>query len=170
MGVHVQSTITSNLELVRELEQADQIQVALVRDVKDAIEAAGSEADKKDQLQEIETKQHQCKAKNMGYIEKRRAINKMLEENYKPKLVACTQRISAMESTDDRKLEVLRSRHDHAFRGVMWLRQNGHLFAGKVYEPMIIEVSARDNTAGEVTIEFICLAFPPSSYMCYSLT
>lgn len=140
MCVCAQSTIAFDEERKRELEQAEQIQVALLRDVKDAIAAAGSETEKKNQLLSIEAKQNQCKSKNMEYLDKRRALNKALEEKFKPKLVANTTRISAMENTADRKLEVLRSKHDHAFRGVVWLRQNLHLFTGKVYEPMILEV------------------------------
>lgn len=35
---------------------------------------------------------------------------------------------------------MLRAKFDHAYRAVMWLRKNQHLFEGKVYEPMILEV------------------------------
>lgn len=115
--------------------------MALMRDVKDAIALAGSEAEKQSQLQAIETKQNEYKMKNLEYLEKRRALNKALDEKFKPQYVAATQRIQSMENIAAMKLEILRSKYDHAFRGVLWLRNNLHLFSGKVYEPMILEVS-----------------------------
>lgn len=116
----------------------------MCRDVKDAIELAGSEAEKQKQLLAIESKQNEYKAKNMEYLEKRRTLNKMLDEKLKPQLVATTQRIQSMENIAAMKLEVLRSKYDHAFRGVLWLRNNLQMFSGKVYEPMILEVYWKD--------------------------
>lgn len=126
---------------------------------------AGSEAEKNALIQSIDKDLETHKRNTLGLHEKRRQIGERLDNDLKPQILAANQKIKAMENTSDRKLEVrgflissnffffvksffhfflskiLRLKNNAAFRGVLWLRNNKHLFQGNVYEPMIMEVS-----------------------------
>lgn len=131
----------------------------MMSDVKNAIAAAGSDAERKTQIDAILQKVNTNKSQVLQLQEKRRQITKILEENVTPQLVVLTNKIKSTESIADRKLEVsicnnyvmglinvyqlqlLRTKYEHAYRGVLWLRENKHLFQARIYEPMILEVS-----------------------------
>lgn len=55
------------------------------------------------------------------------------------------------------KEEKLQGRHRDTHTALQWLRQNRELFAGNVYEPMMLVVSSAQ-TFGE------CLHFNPSQF------
>lgn len=51
-----------------------------------------------------------------------------------------------MENLKSQRLEILRRKDRDAYSAVLWLRENQHMFSGKVYEPILIEVSyAKDS-------------------------
>ena len=45
-----------------------------------------------------------------------------------------------MENVDNQKLEALRRYDRQTYDAVIWLRNNGHMFSGTVYEPIVTQV------------------------------
>ncbi|KAG4065304.1 hypothetical protein HA402_012746 [Bradysia odoriphaga] len=131
----------SNEENKKELESALVKQRALLEDVKRAVAVAGSEEDKKIQLEEIKKERIAHVEKIRSLTEGNRQVVYKLNEEINPRLRSIDNKIKQMENSKNVKLELLRSRFNDVYKGVMWLRQNQSRFRGKVYEPMILEVT-----------------------------
>lgn len=50
-----------------------------------------------------------------------------------------------LENRKSERMEYLRNYEKDAYQSVKWLEQNQHLFRGKVYNPMLLEVSCLIN-------------------------
>lgn len=127
-------------ERTRELEVANAAQKVLVHDLKVAKEELGDPEERKALLNEINEKMTESKSEMSALLHKRNNISSELDEQIRPHINLLQNKIKSAQSINDRKLELLRSKFEHAYRGTLWLRKNHHLFKGKVYEPMLLEV------------------------------
>ncbi|MCO5589673.1 hypothetical protein L7F22_043641 [Adiantum nelumboides] len=62
-----------------------------------------------------------------------------------------------LDSVKERRLRVLEQADHDTFKAVLWLRENKHLFRGEIYEPVMLEISIRDQrmaNAVETCISF----------------
>lgn len=135
----------SNGERTAELEQANRVQEALIADVRAHQAAAGTEADRTEALRGIDERMAAERDAVRRLLAQRHDIGERLHDTVKPQLLNAENRLRATESIGDRKLELLRTRFDHAYRSVLWLRENRQLFAGRVYEPMVLELNVKDS-------------------------
>lgn len=49
-----------------------------------------------------------------------------------------------LDSVKERRLRMLEKADQDTFKAVLWLRNNANLFKGKIYEPVMLEISIRD--------------------------
>ncbi|XP_051166122.1 structural maintenance of chromosomes protein 5 [Leptopilina boulardi] len=47
-------------------------------------------------------------------------------------------------AVDAQRLELLRQRNPDAYKGVLWLRENKHIFSAPVHEPMFLNINVKD--------------------------
>lgn len=133
----MKSADEQQIEVQRELV----VQEMYVTELRQSMIDAGSEDDRNAKVAQIQDTISRIKDEMNDFMSKRRQLGKHLDETIKPQLVSVTNRIKAIESVGDRKLETLRNRNDNAYRAVMWLRQNAHVLKGRVYEPILLEVN-----------------------------
>jgi hypothetical protein len=58
--------------------------------------------------------------------------------------------MAALNSVKDQRLQSLRRSDPDAFKAVMWLRENRHLFSGRVFDPPLLELDVKDRYKGFV--------------------
>lgn len=133
--------VTTNSERSKELEAANAVQLILVHDLKSAKELAGPDHERKAIVDEIHEKMNKLKGEMGALMQKRNHITSQLDEQIRPHMNSLQNKIQSAQSIGDRKLELLRNKYADAYRGTLWLRNNRHLFKGKVYEPMLLEVN-----------------------------
>lgn len=126
---------------MKELNAATVTQKVFIHDLKTAKQQAGSDEERNAELADVNDRLNKCKGDKSVLLEQHRHIAKQLDEQIKPPMISIQSKIASAKNIADRKLELLRTKFEDAYRGTMWLRRNRNLFKGKVYEPMILEVS-----------------------------
>lgn len=101
-----QNAIQSHEENKKELETELVKQRALVEDVKKAVEIAGSDSDRKLQLEQLKKKRTEYTEKIRSLSELNRSKIHELSEEITPSLNTITRKIKAMENSSAVKLEV----------------------------------------------------------------
>ena len=48
------------------------------------------------------------------------------------------------KNVEDKRLQILRSRSEDAYKGVLWLRSNKDKFSATVHEPMCMKINVKD--------------------------
>lgn len=135
----------TNDERAGELERANRVQELLIADVRAHQAAAGTEADRTAALRTLDERIAAEREAVRRLLSQRHDIGEQLHDSVKPQLLNAENRLRAAESIGDRKLELLRTRFEHVHRSVLWLRENRHLFSGRVYEPMVLELNVKDS-------------------------
>lgn len=136
--------VTGNEERKQELAKVTGIQQVLIADLKAQQATAGSEPQRRAAVAELDGRIAGARGEVQQLLGQRHEIGERLHATVKPQLLNAQTRIRALENVGDRKLEALRQRNDHAYRGVLWLRENRHMFAGRVYEPMVLELNVKE--------------------------
>lgn len=54
------------------------------------------------------------------------------------------QILQQTQDIENKRLEVLHSMSPDAYKGVLWLRQNKHLFSKTIHEPMLLQINLKD--------------------------
>lgn len=92
------------------------------------------------------------------------------------KKTATLQELSRMDDVKERRLLDLEKKDADTAKAVRWLRKNQHLFEGKVYEPIMLELSVREQrnaAAVESVINWSLLRvswfFPAPPHLLHSL-
>lgn len=111
----------------------------------DYLETIVSVDDVKAKIAEIEQKVQLTREKIRSLTDSRAKFNFQIENVVKPNIVVIDNKINALNSVADAKLNYLQNNFPDAYAAVMWLRQNQSMFRGKIYEPMIMEISVRSN-------------------------
>lgn len=114
--------------------------MVLVHDLKVCKEELGPAEERKALISEINDKMKETKSRMAAHLQNRNQISLQLDEQIRPHMNLLQNKIKSAQSINERKLELLRSKFEDAYRGTVWLRKNHHLFKGKVYEPMLLEV------------------------------
>lgn len=61
-------------------------------------------------------------------------------DNLKREITALKREQQSIQDIEKKKLELLKDRNNHAYQGVMWLRQNTDKFKSKIHEPMMMSI------------------------------
>lgn len=134
----------SNAERERELKTLSSLHLVLIADLQAQVVAAGSDEQRRAELADLDRQLDAQRTAERRLTGERHAICDQLHATVQPQLRIAETRIRTVQSIGDRKLELLRSRFEDAYRGVLWLRQNKQMFSGRVYEPMVLELNVID--------------------------
>lgn len=69
-------------------------------------------------------------------------------QNLKAEIRGVNNEINRLENIKQQRMEKLQRIDPHAYQATLWIRNNSHLFSGKVYEPIILELNVLDSKHG----------------------
>uniref|UniRef100_A0A182KE75 Structural maintenance of chromosomes protein 5 n=1 Tax=Anopheles christyi TaxID=43041 RepID=A0A182KE75_9DIPT len=124
-----------------ELDEAKVMLAAFVQDCADSATALGSEDQVRQQISTLDGKEAKIRAENDLLMGRRQELNQTIETELKPEMMSIERSIETIENVANNKLKLLQSRFEGTYRAVLWLREHQHLFQGKIYEPMILELN-----------------------------
>ncbi|XP_035898995.1 structural maintenance of chromosomes protein 5 [Anopheles stephensi] len=124
-----------------ELEEAKVVLAAFVQDCADTVTALGSEEQIRQKISGIDAKESKIRGENDLLMGRRQELNQKIESDLKPEMMSIERNIATIENVANAKLKILQTRFEGTYRAVLWLRDNQHLFQGKIYEPMILELN-----------------------------
>ncbi|XP_067615843.1 structural maintenance of chromosomes protein 5 isoform X2 [Eurosta solidaginis] len=131
-------------EYDKDLQNETNILRLLLADLTKARENVNADRTWKVQKADLDQKIQRLKEELAGYMKIRSEINSKLDEQYVPEIGLLKRRIERANDVYAQKLELIREKHSDVYRAVQWLKDNKDLFEGRVYNPMIMELSVRD--------------------------
>ncbi|XP_011505579.1 PREDICTED: structural maintenance of chromosomes protein 5 [Ceratosolen solmsi marchali] len=60
------------------------------------------------------------------------------------KIIVEEKNLQAVKDIDNKRLELLQKLSSDAYKGILWLRSNKHLFSKPVHEPMLLHINLKD--------------------------
>lgn len=139
-----QEAITTSKEREREIQAARTALEAYEDDVKKATQRQSTQYDLKHELEQIRDRFKEYSQQRSQLIQQRDALHSEYQDKIKHSLESVKSRIENMNNIDKRKMEHLKSRFEDAYRATIWLQENSHLFQGRIYKPMVLELKVKD--------------------------
>ncbi|XP_017484448.1 PREDICTED: structural maintenance of chromosomes protein 5 [Rhagoletis zephyria] len=127
-----------------ELQNETRILRLFLDDLTKAKENIDADKDWKSEKLALTQKLQRLKEELAGYMKTRSEINSKLDEQYTPDIGLLTRRLERANDVHAQKLQLIREKYPEVYRGVQWLNDHKDLFQGRVYNPMILELSVRD--------------------------
>ncbi|XP_049298209.1 structural maintenance of chromosomes protein 5 [Anopheles funestus] len=124
-----------------ELEQAKVMLAAFVQDCADTVAALGSEDQIRQKMSGLDAKESKIRGDNDLLMGRRHELNQKIETEVKPEIMSLERNIATIENIANTKLKILQTRFEGTYQAVLWLRDHQHLFQGKIYEPMVLELN-----------------------------
>uniref|UniRef100_A0A182WEM4 Structural maintenance of chromosomes protein 5 n=1 Tax=Anopheles minimus TaxID=112268 RepID=A0A182WEM4_9DIPT len=124
-----------------ELDQAKVMLAAFVQDCADGLTAIGSEEAIRQKMSSLNATEGKIRGENDLLMERRHVLNQKIETELKPEMMSIERNIATIKNVANTKLKILQTRFEGTYQAVLWLRENQHLFQGKIYEPMILELN-----------------------------
>ncbi|XP_035786953.1 structural maintenance of chromosomes protein 5-like [Anopheles albimanus] len=137
----LQDALAKAEERRTELEEAKVILSAFIQDCADAANALGSEEQINRQIASFKESEAKVREDYDLHIGRRQELNQKIDNELKPEMMSIQRSIETIENEANNRLRLLEARFEGTYRAVMWLRDNGHRFQGKIYEPMILELN-----------------------------
>lgn len=119
----------------------DELMIMINLDKKDVQEAMKETASAQDMMRKCDEKIHSLKLSTSALSQKRAKISNNLENTVVPAMRMCERKISVLGDTQRQRIETLRSMNEHAFRAHEWLKANRQNFRGKIFNPIITEIT-----------------------------
>lgn len=111
-----------------------------VQDLKNAKASLGDTEDVDNEIKtckaNIEQVKLSCRESNAQYSQ----LGALIDDNI-PEINSIKERIRKMENIDHQKLLAIRESNPDVYTAVNWLRENQDRFEGRVYNPMILELT-----------------------------
>ncbi|EAA00424.3 AGAP011623-PA [Anopheles gambiae str. PEST] len=124
-----------------ELDEAKVMLAAFVQDCADSATALGSEDQVRQEISVLDGKEAKIRADNDLLMGRRQELNQKIDTELKPEMMSIERSIETIENVASNKLRILQTRFEGTYKAVLWLREHKHLFQGKIYEPMILELN-----------------------------
>lgn len=75
------------------------------------------------------------------------------------------QQLAQLDNVRQQRLERIRAADEHVYRATMWLRENQHKFRKPIYEPLLLEISLKDQRYAAAVES--CIPWPvQKSFVC----
>ncbi|XP_050080104.1 structural maintenance of chromosomes protein 5 [Anopheles maculipalpis] len=129
-----------------ELEEAKVVLAAFVQDCADALAAVGSEEEVRQKISDLFGQESKIREEDDLLRKRHQKLNQKIETDLKPEMINLERNIATIEDVANTKLKILQTRFEGTYRAVLWLRENEHLFQGKIYEPMVLELNVPNLT------------------------
>uniref|UniRef100_A0A182MXM2 Structural maintenance of chromosomes protein 5 n=1 Tax=Anopheles dirus TaxID=7168 RepID=A0A182MXM2_9DIPT len=124
-----------------ELDQAKVLLGAFVQDCADATIALGSEDQVRQKISALDVSEGKIRGENELLMGRRQELNQKIDTDLKPEMMSIQRSIETIENVASAKLRLLQTRFEGTYQAVLWLREHQHLFRGKIYEPMVLELN-----------------------------
>uniref|UniRef100_A0A182IWM0 Structural maintenance of chromosomes protein 5 n=1 Tax=Anopheles atroparvus TaxID=41427 RepID=A0A182IWM0_ANOAO len=124
-----------------ELQEAKVMLGAFVQDCADAMTSLGSEELVRQKIATLEAEDGKIRSDNEALMGRRQDLNQKIDTDIKPEMMSIQRSIETLENVASTRLKIIQTRFEGTYQAVMWLRDHTHLFRGKIYEPMILELN-----------------------------
>lgn len=111
-----------------------------------ALENDGNSEEKVQQLDMV-LKQHKLATEKL--MNQRNVITKALEETILPSIHNCKRKLAILGDTQRQRIEYLRNNYEDVFKAYSWLQANRQNFQGKIFNPVMIEITVRDKESAK---------------------
>ena len=138
------STIERAKDHVKQVEEMKFLIDLQRNDLEKAKEELDADETIEASLAECDVGIEQFKSKNDKLMRERGVITKSLDENIIPSIRNCERKIALLSDTQRQRLEVLRNNYEDAFRAYEWLQDNRHEFRGRVFNPIMVEITVNE--------------------------
>ncbi|XP_058119563.1 structural maintenance of chromosomes protein 5 [Anopheles ziemanni] len=137
----LQDALAKADERQTELDEAKVMLGAFVQDCADAAATLGSEEEVRQKIATLESQDVKIRNENELLMSRRQELNQKIDSDIKPEMMSIQRSIETIENVASMRLKILQTRFPGTYQAVMWLRDHTHLFRGKIYEPMILELN-----------------------------
>ncbi|XP_076596098.1 structural maintenance of chromosomes protein 5 [Chaetodon auriga] len=115
----------------------------IIEDLKAELAKVGNQPDVTPQISAVNVELRQIQVKK-ATVEGERSDLRREKNNIYAEHQMLLRKLSDMNNMMNAKEEKLQGRHRDTHSGLQWLRQNRHLFAGNVYDPMMLVINVKD--------------------------
>uniref|UniRef100_A0A182QYD2 Structural maintenance of chromosomes protein 5 n=1 Tax=Anopheles farauti TaxID=69004 RepID=A0A182QYD2_9DIPT len=137
----LQDALAKADERKAELEEAKMLLSAFVQDCADATISVGSEEQLRQKINAMDVDERKIRGENELLMGRRQELNQKIDTDLKPEMMSIQRSIETIENVGSAKLKMLQTRFEGTYQALLWLRENHHLFRGKIYEPMVLELN-----------------------------
>jgi chromosome segregation ATPase len=105
------------------------------------------ECDRK--TEDLQNRKQECKNEIMEVSSNRKTVSSNIAKvnsNTRSK----SAELSGLDNMRQQRLNELKNSDHTVYRGVLWLRENSHKFKGKIYEPIIMELSVKHRDYADI--------------------
>ncbi|XP_075160033.1 structural maintenance of chromosomes 5 isoform X2 [Haematobia irritans] len=99
-----------------------------------------SEADREQRIRDCELKMEQIKQEIKRLNQEHRSLLNRLDDCI-PEIQSSKSRLESLENVNEQKLKFLKTKFPDVYEAIKWLDENSHMFRGRVYKPIIMELS-----------------------------
>ncbi|XP_044733630.1 structural maintenance of chromosomes protein 5 [Chrysoperla carnea] len=112
----------------------------LSSDLKTIIDKTGEEESIKQEMDSLIPKIVDIEAQ-IEQLNHKKSMKDVTLDNLNRELNACLREKQVLENVGRARLQLLQKLDNDAYRSVLWLRENRHLFKGNVFEPILLEIN-----------------------------
>ncbi|XP_070824536.1 structural maintenance of chromosomes protein 5 isoform X2 [Chaetodon trifascialis] len=116
----------------------------IIEDLKAELAKVGNQPDVTPQINAVNVELRQIQVKR-AKVEGERSDLRREKNNIHAEHQLLVRKLSDMNNMMNAKEEKLQGRHRDTHSGLQWLRQNRHLFAGNVHDPMMLVINVKDH-------------------------
>ncbi|XP_061391212.1 structural maintenance of chromosomes protein 5 [Musca vetustissima] len=102
-----------------------------------------SNPNREQRLREYDLKMEQLRQAINHLNQEHRNIQNKLEENI-PEIQSLKSRLESLENVSEQKMKYLRDKFPDVYNAVRWIDENADMFEGRVYKPVILELTVMD--------------------------
>lgn len=126
---------------VNEMEVLVNLQRNDLNEAQSAFEAEGNIGEK---IQDLDTSLIKFKATVGKLMTRRDGLTKKIDETINPSARLCQRKIDILSDTQKQRFNFLRNNHEDAFKAYQWLDGNRQNFNGRIYNPIMVEMSVKE--------------------------
>lgn len=137
---NVISSVEDHAKQVEEMQLKINLERNELQKAKDALEADDSI---RDRSTECDQKIEQIKSANEKLLRQRNTITKALDDTIVPSIRVCERKLANLNDTQRQRVDVLRNQFEDVYRAYEWLKLNRHRFRGKIFDPIMVEITVK---------------------------
>lgn len=92
---------------------------------------------------------NQIRQANEQLMMQRNVITKKLDDNIIPAMRNCERKVMQLGDTQRQRLDVLRNQFEDAYKAYEWLQQNRQNFRGRVFNPILVEITVNEKESAK---------------------
>ncbi|CRK96211.1 CLUMA_CG009639, isoform A [Clunio marinus] len=138
---NIDNSIRDHQKQIKEIELLINFQRKEVEDAKKCLTEAG---DVEVQMKRYDSQIKSNKTSSEKLLQQRNKITNKLEESIIPSIRNCERKITLLGDTQRLRIETLRNNFEDAYTAYEWLKSNRDNFQGRIFNPIMIEITVKE--------------------------